>query len=113
MPRVNLTADLSVTDIVNAVSMLNDVELYEFEKQFEQIWLSRISNVDKDAANIASAHRLDDVQKDRLQSLLEVNREGTLTPKEEEELNLLMGQSEQKLMDASKDLLKLASARAN
>lgn len=69
--------------------------------------------MDTEAATIASTYRLDDVRNDRLQSLLAVNREGTLTPEEEEELNLLIGQSEQKLMDASKDLLKLASTRAN
>jgi hypothetical protein len=87
MPTLNLVTELTIDDLLAVVAGLNDDELAEFEIRFEQLWLSRTSTLDKEAAQIANAHRLSPRQQVRLRALLDKNREEGLGAREENEFH--------------------------
>lgn len=111
MPTLNVVAELTIEDIMTAVSQLNEAELVEFEIQFEQLWLARMEAADKEAAQIASLYRLPPAQQARLRSLLQKNREEGVTQRETEELDQYMDQLDQALDKTAAELLKLARKR--
>jgi hypothetical protein len=111
MPTVNLTAELSLEDLLLVVSNLDDDELAEFEIQFEQLWLSRFVPVDQDAARVAADQRLSPQQQIRLRALLEKNREAGLTDTEEKELDNFIANIDQSLSKTADELLNLAEQR--
>ena len=113
MPNLNLPVALSVEDLLRAVSLLDDAELEAFETQFEQLWLSRIGASDTIAADIAAQHRLPAGKQKRLQLLLEKNREGKLTPREEKELDDLLAVYDKNLIKTADRFMKLAEQRRN
>ncbi len=43
MPTFNLVVELTVDDLLDVVSKLDEAELAEFEIRFEQLWLSRLA----------------------------------------------------------------------
>jgi len=111
MPTLNLVAKLTMDDLLLIISALNDDELAEFEIRFEQLWLSRSSSLDKEAAQLATARRLSPRQQVRLQALLEKNREESLTKAEEIELDAYLTDIDQALEQTAADLLELAKQR--
>ncbi len=58
MPTLNLVTELTVDDLLDVVSRLDEAELAEFEIRFEQLWLSQPVVADKEAAYIAATRRL-------------------------------------------------------
>jgi glycyl-tRNA synthetase beta subunit len=87
MPTLNLVTELTVNDLLDVIAELDDDELAEFEARFEQLWTSRFSSLDQEAAQIANLKRLSPKQQARLRALLEKNREEGLKEDEEAELD--------------------------
>ncbi len=104
MPTLNLVAELSVDDLLDVVSNLDERELEEFETRFEQMWLSY-------PESIAEARRLLPHKQAHLRTLLEQNREGYVTQTETEELDQYIANIDQTLEDTAADLMKLAERR--
>ncbi len=111
MPTFNLVAELTVDDLLDVVSKLDEAELAEFETRFEQLWLSRPAVVDEEAAHIAEARRLAPRQQARLRALLEKNREEDITETETKEMDKYIAEIDQRLEETADDLLKLAERR--
>jgi len=109
MPTLSL--ELTIDDLLYAVSQLDETELTEFQIRFEQLWLSRIPVNDKEAAQIAAARRLSVDQQARLHSLLEKNREASLTEAETAELDNYLKELDQALEKTADELLELAKKR--
>jgi hypothetical protein len=86
MPTLNLVTELTMDDLLAAVSQLDEAELVEFEIRFEQLWLARSGVGDEEAAQIAVARRLSPQPQARLRTLLEKNREEGITEAEAEEI---------------------------
>ena len=111
MPTVNLVAELTVNDLLDAVSKLDEAEIVEFEVGFEQIWLRRNTTSDKEAAQLVEKHRLPLHQQTRVRELLLKNREMALTEDEELELDSYMTKMDEALGETAEELLKLVSHR--
>ena len=111
MPTLNLVTELTMDDLLAAVSQLDEAELVEFEIRFEQLWLARSGVGDEEAAQIAAARRLSPQQQARLRALLEKNREKGITAAEAEELDTYIAEIDQALEKTADDLLKLARDR--
>ncbi|MCB0125695.1 MAG: hypothetical protein KDE58_25750 [Caldilineaceae bacterium] len=111
MPTTNVTAEISVDDLLSAVAKLDETELARFEVGYEQIWLHRRSVSDPEAMEIVDSHRLSPQQQVRLRELLFKNREDSLTAAEEQELDSYMTTMDQALEDTAAELLRLAASR--
>ena len=111
MPTLNLVTELTVDDLLAVVAKLDDDELAEFEIRFEQLWISRSEAVDREAVEIAVAHRLSPHQQVHLRSLLEKNREEGLATNEEVELDSYIAEIDRALETTADELLKLAERR--
>jgi len=112
MPTLNFVAELTVDDLLTVISKLDDKELAEFEIRFERLWLSRSSIIiDKEAAEIAAAHRLSPTKQAHLQVLLEQNREEGVTEAETKALDAYLAELDGALEATAADLLKLAARR--
>ncbi|HRW09713.1 MAG TPA: hypothetical protein P5121_31645 [Caldilineaceae bacterium] len=111
MPTMNVTAEISVDELLNAVAKLDETELARFEVGFEQIWLHRRSMSDPEAMAIVDSHRLSPQQQIRLRELLFKNREEGLTSAEEQELDSYMTNMDQALENTADELLRLAASR--
>ena len=111
MPILNLVTELTVDDLLTVVAKLDDDELAEFEIRFKQLWLSRSEILDREAAEIAFAHRLSPHQQVRLRALLEKNREESLAANEEVQLDTYIAEIDRALETTAEELLKLAEQR--
>ncbi len=111
MPTLNLVTELTVDDLLEVVSRLDEAELAEFEIRFEQLWLSQPAVVDKEAANIAATRRLAPRQQAQLRLLLEKNREENVTNTEAKEMDKYIAEIDRALEETADDLLKLAERR--
>lgn len=111
MPTLNLVTELTVDDLLAVVAKLDDDELAEFEMLFEQLWLTRAGVLDREAAQIAAAHRFSPRQQVRLRTLLEKNREEVLGVDEENELDSYIAEIDEALETTADNLLKLAEQR--
>lgn len=111
MPTLNLTAELTLDDLLTVVSRLDDDELVEFENRFEQLWLSRFTPLDREAAQIAASHRMSPGQQVHLRALLEKNRESGLTDDENAELDGYIAKIDQSLDKTANELFNLAEQR--
>jgi hypothetical protein len=111
MPTLNLVTELTIDDLLTVVAKLNEAELAEFEAGFDQLLLSRLPASDKEAAQIADAHRLPPGKQARLRSLLEKNREEDITEIEVAELDAYIVELDQALKQTADDLLELAKHR--
>jgi hypothetical protein len=111
MPTVSVVAELTVNDLLDAVSKLDEAEIVEFEVGFEDIWLRRNTTSDKEAAQLVEKHRLAPHQQVRVRELLLKNREATLTEDEGLELDSYMVKMDEALGETADELLKLASQR--
>jgi len=105
------TTELTVDDLLDAVSKLDEAELAEFEVRFEQLWLSRQPAPDTEAAHIADERRLPPRQQARVRALLNKNREEGLTGDEERELDAYMTKMDEALEQTTDELFKLAERR--
>jgi len=111
MPTVKVVAELTVDDLIDAVSQLTSDELAEFQLRFDELWPAQLPSVDAEAAQVAVAHRLPAQDQVRLRTLLMKNREGDLTVAEERELDAYMADLDQRLDQVADDLLELAEHR--
>ncbi|MCB0064021.1 MAG: hypothetical protein KDE47_10820 [Caldilineaceae bacterium] len=111
MPTTNVTAEISVDELLNAVAKLDKSELARFEVGYEQIWRHRSSMNDSEALKIVESHRLSPQQQIRLRELLFKNREDSLTAAEEQELDFYMTTMDQALENTADELLRLAASR--
>ncbi|MCX6050178.1 MAG: hypothetical protein NT075_34200 [Chloroflexi bacterium] len=111
MPTVNIVAELTVDDLLEAVSKLDEAEIVKFEVGFEKIWLKRNAIIDEEATQIVEKHRLLPDEQLRVRELLLRNREMTLTEAEERELDSYMAKMDEALSETAEELLELATAR--
>ena len=111
MPTINVVAELTVDDLVNAVAKLDELDLAEFEVRFEQLWLTHKPPADEEAAQIAAKRRLTPRRQACLRTLLEKNREEGLTEAETQELDTFMAEMDKALEETADEFLKLAESR--
>ncbi len=111
MPTVNIVAELTVYDLLDAVSKLDEAEIVEFEVGFEKIWLKRNATSDEEAAQIVEKHRLPLLEQARVRELLLRNREMALTEDQERELDSYMARMDEALGETAEELLELVAKR--
>jgi hypothetical protein len=111
MPTVSVTEELTVENLIDAVSQLTPRELSEFTLRFDELQLARKTSVNEQAAQIADAYRLPDKDRLRVLELLTKNREEGLTRLEEAELDAYMREMDRRLNQVTDELFALAQRR--
>lgn len=111
MPTVSVTAELTVENLIDAVSQLTPRELSEFTLRFDELQLAQMASVNEQAAEIADAYRLSGGDRLRVLELLTKNREEGLTDREEAELDAYMREMDRRLNRVADELLALAQRR--
>jgi len=97
MATVSITAELTVENLIDAISQLTSDELSEFTLRFNELQLAQVTSVNEQAAQIANAHRLSGKDRLRVLELLTKNREEGLANQEETELDTYMPSMELRL----------------
>ena len=111
MPTVPVMAELTVENLIDAVSQLTPRELSEFTLRFDELRLARMASVNEQAAQIAEAYRLPSEDRLRVLELLMKNREEGLTEQEEAELDAYMHEMDRRLDQVASELFALAQRR--
>ena len=111
MPTVPVMAELTVENLIDAVSQLTPRELSEFTLRFDELRLARMASVNEQAAQIAEAYRLPSEDRLRVLELLMKNREEGLTEQEEAELDAYMHEMDRRLDQVADELFALAQRR--
>jgi len=104
-------AELTVENLIDAVSQLTPRELSEFTLRFDELRLARMASVNEQAAQIAEAYRLPSEDRLRVLELLMKNREEGLTEQEEAELDAYMHEMDRRLDQVADELFALAQRR--
>lgn len=111
MATVSITAELTVENLIDAISQLTSDELSEFILRFNELQLAQVTPVDEQAAQIANAYRLSGKDHLRVVELLTKNREEGLTEQEETELDIYMRSMERRLDQVADEMFALARCR--
>jgi hypothetical protein len=111
MSTVSVMAELTVENLIDAVSRLTTRELSEFVLRFDELRLAQMASVNEQAAQIADAYRLPGEDRLRVLDLLTKNREEGLTDREEAELDAYMREMDRRLNQVADELLALAQRR--
>jgi hypothetical protein len=111
MSTVSVMAELTVENLIDAVSRLTTRELSEFVLRFDELRLAQMASVNEQAAQIADAYRLPGEDRLRVLDLLTKNREEGLTDREEAELDAYMREMDRRLNQVADELLVLAQRR--
>jgi hypothetical protein len=107
MPTVQVTGYLTVEDLLGLVARLPPPELAQFGRGWEQL-RQRPRSLREEVAQRAEAYHFDPRQQARLSELLDRNKEGSITPGEEEEMEGLLAELDQRNLQLADDLLQLA-----
>jgi hypothetical protein len=97
MSSISVPAELTVENLIDAVSRLTTRELSEFVLRFDELRLAQMISVNEQAAQIADAYRLPGEDRLRVLELLTKNREEGLTDQEEVKLDAYMREMDRRL----------------
>jgi hypothetical protein len=107
MPTVQVTGHLTVEELLGVVARLTPPELTQFERGWEQL-RRRPRSLREEVARRAEAYHFEPEQQARLRDLLDRNKEGSITPDEEKELDRWLKELDQRNLQLADDLLQLA-----
>lgn len=111
MTTATVTTKSKPERLIRAIARLSSRELSEFMLRFDDLQLTRLFPVDRQAVRIADAHRLPAGDRVRVADLLAKNREEGLTDDEEAELDAYMIEMEQRLNRVADELLSIGRRR--